>query len=46
MHHDDEDTREVRIITDDERPFVMYGEKRKKSIARMTVKADTDDGNA
>ena len=28
LHHDDEDTREVRIITDDERPFVMYGEKR------------------
>ena len=26
--HDDADTREVRIITDDERPFVMYGEKR------------------
>lgn len=28
LHHDDDDTREVRIITDDERPFVMYGEKR------------------
>ncbi|SDY56847.1 manganese/iron transport system ATP-binding protein [Jannaschia faecimaris] len=28
LHHDDEDTREVRIITDDERPFVLYGEKR------------------
>jgi manganese/iron transport system ATP-binding protein len=26
--HDDDDTREVRIITDDERPFVMYGEKK------------------
>jgi len=25
--HDDEDTREVRIITDDERPFVQYGRK-------------------
>ena len=24
--HDDEDTRGVRIITDDERPFVVYGE--------------------
>ncbi len=49
LHHDDEDTREVRIITDDERPFVMYGEKRKKATARMTVKADKDDkddGNA
>ena len=26
--HDDDDAREVRIITDDERPFVVYGEKR------------------
>lgn len=25
--HDDDDTREVRIITDDERPFVQYGRK-------------------
>ncbi|MEM9850707.1 MAG: manganese/iron ABC transporter ATP-binding protein, partial [Pseudomonadota bacterium] len=25
--HDDDDTREVRIITDDERPFVVYGER-------------------
>lgn len=24
--HDDDDTREVRIITDDEKPFVIYGE--------------------
>lgn len=24
--HDDEDPREVRVITDDERPFVQYGE--------------------
>ncbi len=27
--HDDDDTREVRIITDDERPFVIYGEQDK-----------------
>ena len=26
--HDDDDPREVRIITDDERPFVHYGERR------------------
>ncbi|RPE71851.1 manganese/iron transport system ATP-binding protein [Pacificibacter maritimus] len=26
--HDDDDAREVRIISDDERPFVMYGAKR------------------
>ncbi len=25
--HDDEDAREIRIITDDERPFVQYGRK-------------------
>lgn len=25
--HDDDDSREVRIITDDERPFVVYGDK-------------------
>ena len=25
--HDDDDAREVRIITDDERPFVIYGDK-------------------
>ena len=27
--HDDDDSREVRIITDDERPFVIYGEGEK-----------------
>ncbi len=27
--HDDDDAREVRIITDDERPFVIYGEGKK-----------------
>ena len=26
--HDDDDAREIRIITDDERPFVQYGERR------------------
>ena len=33
LHHDDEDTRELRIITDDERPFVMYGEAREADDA-------------
>ncbi|MDF1775160.1 MAG: manganese/iron ABC transporter ATP-binding protein [Rhizobiaceae bacterium] len=33
LHHDEDDTREVRIITDDERPFVQYGEKRSPSPA-------------
>ena len=31
--HDDDDPRELRIITDDERPFVHYGERR-KSVKR------------
>ncbi len=26
--HDDADTRQLKVITDDERPFVIYGEKR------------------
>lgn len=25
--HDDDDTRQVRVLTDDERPFVIYGDK-------------------
>ncbi|MDX6804977.1 manganese/iron ABC transporter ATP-binding protein [Terrihabitans sp. PJ23] len=29
--HDDEDTREVRIITDDERPYVQYGDCARRS---------------
>jgi len=31
--HDDDDPREVRIITDDERPFVHYGERASASAA-------------
>jgi manganese/iron transport system ATP-binding protein len=31
--HDDEDGREVRVITDDERPFVIYADKRAKDPA-------------
>nr|WP_143114754.1 manganese/iron ABC transporter ATP-binding protein [Jannaschia rubra] len=31
--HDDDDRREVRIITDDERPFVQYGERRARKAA-------------
>ncbi len=26
LHHDDDDTREVTVLTDDERPFVLYDE--------------------
>lgn len=28
--HDDDDTRKIRVITDDERPFVVYGDEGKK----------------
>ena len=28
--HDDEDRRTVKVITDDERPFVIYGEEEKR----------------
>ena len=28
--HDDDDAREVTVVTDDERPFVMYGENEKR----------------
>ncbi|MEO0931026.1 MAG: manganese/iron ABC transporter ATP-binding protein [Pseudomonadota bacterium] len=27
--HDDDDSREIRVITDDERPFVVYGEEQR-----------------
>lgn len=32
--HDDEDAREVTIFTDDERPFVQYGEKTQRSDSK------------
>lgn len=32
--HDDEDTRAVTILTDDERPFVMYDDKTRTQSAR------------
>ena len=34
--HDDEDARELTILTDDERPFVQYGER--------TQRTDRDEG--
>ncbi|EKE45249.1 ABC Mn+2/Fe+2 transporter, ATPase subunit SitB [Oceaniovalibus guishaninsula JLT2003] len=39
--HDDDDPREVRIITDDERPFVHYGEKRSPRPAVDRVLRET-----
>jgi len=38
--HDDDDPRELRIITDDERPFVHYGERRKKAKPAKTEGAE------
>ena len=32
--HDDDDTREVRIITDDERPFVVYGDSTDEDVRK------------
>jgi manganese/iron transport system ATP-binding protein len=31
--HDDDDARSIRVITDDERPFVVYGEETRKEDA-------------
>jgi len=31
LHHDDEDTRQVTVISDDERPFVVYDDKAGKA---------------
>ncbi|MFD0859034.1 manganese/iron ABC transporter ATP-binding protein [Roseovarius aquimarinus] len=38
--HDDDDPRELRIITDDERPFVHYGERRRKVKPAKPEKAE------
>ena len=37
--HDDDDPRELRIITDDERPFVQYSQRKSKS-GKKTVSKD------
>jgi len=38
--HDDADTRRVKVISDDERPFVIYGENGKD---KNEAKADASD---
>ena len=30
--HDDEDKRSIKVITDDERPFVIYGERPEEKV--------------
>ena len=32
--HDDDDSRQIRVITDDERPFVVYGDDDRKTPAK------------
>jgi manganese/iron transport system ATP-binding protein len=32
--HDDDDSRQIRVITDDERPFVVYGDDKKTDRAK------------
>jgi len=39
--HDDDDARKVTVLTDDERPFVIYGEDERK--AQMQVGSTTGD---
>ena len=35
--HDDSDQREITILTDDERPFVQYGEPKKSVTKRNKI---------
>ncbi|WP_108815799.1 manganese/iron ABC transporter ATP-binding protein [Loktanella sp. Alg231-35] len=32
--HDDDDNRQIRVITDDERPFIVYGDEDRKESAK------------
>ncbi len=38
--HDDEDTRGITVLTDDERPLVLYGEAKAQKIVRKTKQVD------
>lgn len=40
--HDDDDPREVTVLTDDERPFVIYGEKEADPTAEPRKEAGAD----
>ena len=43
--HNDDDSREVTVVTDDERPFVLYGEKAGEKAGEKTgEKADAKTG--
>ena len=42
--HDDDDSREVTVITDDERPFVLYGENEQRQPSKPNdVNSGSDD---
>nr|WP_299242415.1 manganese/iron ABC transporter ATP-binding protein [uncultured Halomonas sp.] len=43
--HDDDDPREVRIITDDERPFVQYGDSRDPKSTIKTIPSTARQGS-
>ncbi|WP_048308289.1 manganese/iron ABC transporter ATP-binding protein [Halomonas sp. PR-M31] len=43
--HDDDDPREVRIITDDERPFVQYGDSRDSKSRIKTIPSTAERGS-
>lgn len=40
--HDDEDTRRIKVITDDERPFVIYGERGTDTAVATSRRKDGD----
>ena len=42
--HDDDDARQVTVISDDERPFVLYGDEAVEAIADAEAAADAAAG--
>ncbi len=42
--HDDDDARQIRVISDDERPFVIYGEGREAAAKSDRGSGGRDDG--
>ncbi|SFS06012.1 manganese/iron ABC transporter ATP-binding protein [Yoonia litorea] len=41
--HDDDDSRQIRVITDDERPFVVYGEETPPAVADESTSKDKEE---
>ena len=43
--HDDDDARQVTVISDDERPFVLYGDEAREAVTEAIAKTDAaEDG--